>query len=106
MKILWSEFASNTLSEIYTYYKENVGKYIAGKIKMDIFSVVRQLEKHPKSGHLEETLLKLKEGHRYLIKGNYKIVYKEVDEGVLITDVFDSRQDPGKINDPTRTPVK
>jgi hypothetical protein len=43
-------------------------------------------------------LLVLYEGHRYLVKGNYKIIYKEIQEGLLITDVFDSRQDPIKIN--------
>jgi plasmid stabilization system protein ParE len=39
----------------------------------------------------------MKEGHRYLVSGNYKIIYKEVNEGILITDVFDTRQDPQKI---------
>jgi plasmid stabilization system protein ParE len=103
MKILWSEFASDTLSDIYKYYKEIAGKNLAIKIKKDIFSATIQLEKHPKSGHLEETLIKLGEGHRYLIQGNYKIVYKEVKEGILVTDVFDTRQDPIKLNDPKRT---
>jgi plasmid stabilization system protein ParE len=56
MKILWSEFASNTLSEIYTYYKEIAGKNIAGKIKTDIFSATRQLEKHPKTRNDPENL--------------------------------------------------
>lgn len=32
----------------------------------------------------------------------YKIIYKEVAEGILITDVFDTRQDPAKINDEKR----
>jgi hypothetical protein len=36
--------------------------------------------------------------------GNYKIIYKEISEGVLITDVFDTRQDPIKINDEKRNP--
>jgi toxin ParE1/3/4 len=40
----------------------------------------------------------LLEGHRYLVDTNYKIVYKKVREGILITDVFDTRQDPVKIN--------
>ena len=49
-------------------------------------------------------LAKLNEGHRYLVKGNYKIIYKEVPEGLLITDVFDAKQDPIKINDEKRKP--
>jgi hypothetical protein len=46
--------------------------------------------------------MELGEGHRYLIESNYKIIYKEVPEGILITDVFDTRQDPTKINNPKR----
>ena len=52
------------------------------------------------------SLLQLDEGHRYLVSNNYKIVYKNVIEGVLITDVFDTRQDPIKINNPNRKPSR
>ncbi len=44
----------------------------------------------------------MNEGHRYLVDGNYKIIYKKISEGILITDVFDTRQDPKKINNPKR----
>jgi len=49
------------------------------------------------SGQIEGNLQKLGEDHRYLVEGNYKIIYKKVKEGILITDVFDTRQDPVKI---------
>lgn len=102
MKIIWSDFASRTLNEIFDYYKENASISIARKIKSDIFSATTPLKKHINSGQLELSLESLNEGHRYLVEGNYKIVYKKVAEGILITDVFDSRQDPIKINDETR----
>ena len=102
MKILWSDFAAETLKEIYKYYKERAGEPVARKIKTNIFVATRQLLKHPESGQIEKTLEQLKEGHRYLVEGNYKIVYKLVTEGVLITDVFDTRQDTKKINDTKR----
>ena len=106
MKIIWSDFASKTLLEIYRYYKEAANKDVAVKIKNGIFSSTRQLIKHPDSGQIELTLERLGEEHRYLVKGNYKIVYKEVEEGILITDVFDTRQDPRKINDKKRKPSR
>ena len=106
MKIIWSDFASNTLKDIYTYYKECANKEIAIKIKNGIFFATRQLSNHPDYGQIELTLQQLGEGHRYLVKGNYKIVYKEVEEGILITDVFDTRQDPRKINDKKRKPSR
>ena len=104
MKIIWSDFASETLSEIYQYYKEKASPTIAQKIKAEIFTATRQLKKHSSSGHIEINLEELNEGHRYLVKGNYKIIYKKIPEGMLITDVFDTRQDPININDENRNP--
>ena len=106
MKVIWSDFASETLKDIYDYYKEDGSETIARKIKENIFIATRQLINHPESGQIEETLLQLEEGHRYLVNNNYKIVYKKVKEGVLITDVFDTRQDPIKINNPKRKPSR
>jgi toxin ParE1/3/4 len=97
MKILWTNFASESLFEIYSYYKEAASENVAKRIKFKIFNATRQLTKHPLSGQLETNLLKLGEEHRYLIEGNYKIIYKRVKEGILITDVFDTRQNPIKI---------
>jgi hypothetical protein len=41
-----------------------------------------------------------------LIKTNYKVIYKRVKEGVLITDIYDTRQNPTKINNPERKSSK
>ncbi|MBI9039740.1 MAG: type II toxin-antitoxin system RelE/ParE family toxin [Bacteroidales bacterium] len=94
IKIIWSDFASKTLAEIFEYHKDVAGKNVAHKIKANIFSSTKQLLKYPQSGQIEESLIILNEGHRYLVSGNYKIVYKKVNESILITDIFDSRQDP------------
>jgi len=98
MKIIWSDFSISMLLEIYTYYSEVANPAIAKKIKTDILTATKQLKKHPTSGQIELNLEKLNEGHRYLVKGNYKIIYKAIPEGLLITDVFDTRQDPVKLN--------
>ena len=39
----------------------------------------------------------LKEGHRRIIEGHFKIIYKIEKETVYITDFFDSRQSPEKM---------
>lgn len=104
MKIIWSNFASESLKEIYLYHKEVASEPIAKRLKTNIFNTTRQLIKHPLSGQIEETLAMLEQGHRYLVKGNYKIIYRKINEGILITDIFDTRQDPIKINNPNRNP--
>ena len=102
MKIIWSRFAITMLKEIYLYHKDAAGVNVAKKLKSKIFSSVKQLKKHPDSGQIEKSLEQLGEDHRCLVSGNYKILYKKVKEGILITDIFDSRQDPTKINMPNR----
>ncbi|MFA6402975.1 MAG: type II toxin-antitoxin system RelE/ParE family toxin [Salinivirgaceae bacterium] len=103
MKIIWSDFASATLKDIYVYYKEKSGVSVAKRIKSNIFMATKHLIKNPNSGQIELSLEKLNEGYRYLVESNYKIIYKQVAEGILITDVFDCRQDPIKMNDENRS---
>lgn len=99
MKIIWSNLAAKALKEIYLYYKIFAGERIAIKIKSGIFTATKQLTNQPELGQIETFLEKFNEGHRYLVKENYKIIYKIVKEGILITDLFDTRQDPKKMND-------
>ena len=106
MKVIWTNFAAGMLMQIYQYYKEKAGNAVSKKIKTEIFAATKQLKKYPTSGQIELNLEKLNENHRYLIAGNFKVIYREISEGVLITDVFDTRQDPVKINEENRTPEK
>jgi len=106
MKVIWSEFAISSLYDIYEYYKEEANENVAKKIKSRIFTATRQLKQHPDSGQIEINLLSLNEGHRYLVEGNYKIIYKKITEGILITDIFDTRQDPIKMTDIEKKPKR
>ena len=61
MKVIWTDFASNSLFEIYKYYKEVANENVAQKIKFRIFTATRQLIKHPLSGQIETNLQRLSE---------------------------------------------
>ena len=97
VKVFWTKFAFNSLKEIHKYYKENVSKTIADNIRDNILTSTSQLELLPKSGTIEELLGELKEDFRFIIRGNYKVVYKIKDKKIFITDVFDTRQNPMKL---------
>ncbi len=56
---------------------------------------VEHLAAFPESGQVEP-LLKM-QNSRYIIEGNYKIIYQFDDKNILITDVFHSKQNPKKI---------
>jgi toxin ParE1/3/4 len=49
-------------------------------------------------GQIEENLVSLGLDHRYLVEGKYKIIYFIKENVIYITDVFDCRQDPQKMN--------
>lgn len=97
MKVIWTPFALNSLKNIFTYYKTHAGISVAKAIKNNILTTTIQLSKYPTSGQKEELLKELDEAHRYLIRGNYKIIYKILNDTVYITDVFDTRQNPDKL---------
>lgn len=98
MKVFWTKFAMNSLNDIFSYHKENASIVVSDNIKENILSGSRQLVKQPFSGSIEPLLIELKEEHRYIIRGNYKIIYKIKQKKVYITDIFDTRQDPDKLN--------
>lgn len=102
MKIIWTDFAIQNLKLIFNYYSEIASKNVAHKIRTQILASTSQLKNHSESGQKEFYLEKLNENHRYIISGNYKIIYKIIAEGVLITDVFDVRQNPDSMNDEER----
>lgn len=97
MEIIWTEFAILELKKIHDWYKINASFEIAAKIKNSIFDATRTLKHQPYSGQIEENLISLKENHRYIVQGNYKIIYILTENSVFITDVFDCRQNPKKM---------
>ena|ERR1700679_1761521 len=98
MKIIWSVSAKEDVHEIYTYYKATASFLIAKSIKAKIFSKTSLLSKHKEMGRMEENKNVLNKGYRFLVSGNYKIVYRIIDENsILIASVFDCRQNPDKM---------
>jgi toxin ParE1/3/4 len=96
-EIIWTNFAIAELKRIYLYYRMVAGDSVAEKIRKSIFSATKPLIKQPLIGVIEENLIELKQTHRYLIVGNYKIVYRVIENNIFITDVFDCRQNPVKM---------
>ena len=96
-QIIWTNFAISELKNIFLYYRIVANDKVADKIRKSIFDATRPLTKEPLIGQIEENLLDLKQGHRYLVEGNYKIIYRLVGNDIYITDIFDCRQNPQKI---------
>jgi len=97
MKIIWTHEALEETKLIYKYYKLKVSVKVANSIKSKIFSSVKNLHKHVRKGQIEELLLHKKEEYRYLVTGNYKVIYKITEKEIYIIKVFDCRRNPEKI---------
>ncbi len=97
MKIIWTDFAIQNLKDIFDYYSKNANKKIAHKIRKQILASTKQLIQNPESGQTELNLEKLIQKYRYLVVGNYKVIYKFEQDEIRIVDIFDTRQNPFKI---------
>ncbi|MBE0424111.1 MAG: type II toxin-antitoxin system RelE/ParE family toxin [Lutibacter sp.] len=102
MKIVWTDFAIENLKDIFDYYAIKANKKVAHKIRKQILKSTNQIKDNPESGQIEFNLDRLKQNHRYLVSGNYKVIYKVFENQIIINDVFDTRQNPIKINDEKR----
>lgn len=99
MNIVWTDFAIKNLKDIFDYHATKVNKKVAHKIRNQILASSKQLKNHPHSGAIEPNLTGLNINHRYLVSGNYKLIYRDFNNQVIINDVFDTRQDPSKMYD-------
>jgi len=77
--------------------KEAHSETIAIKYVNKLIDRVEQLQSFPDSGSEEDLLKHLKQNSRYLVEGNYKIIYQYQDDSVIVTDVFNVKQSPIKI---------
>src|SRR6476620_7827044 len=99
LRIFWSELAEDKLADIFEYYKTKASLRTARKLVNDIVDQTLLLANNPFIGQKEELLLDRQEGFRYLVYKNYKIIYwiNETKSWIEISNVFDSRQNPIKL---------
>lgn len=100
IEIKWTPFALRCLDEIHFYIFHEAGSASpADRFVNQLFDRVDQLVTFPQSGQVELLLSKKGLNCRYLVVGNYKIIYEynEKSSLVIILDVFQTNQDPKKI---------
>lgn len=95
--VLWSDSAVEDLQKINDYFVASANIKVANKIINAIVDRSILLENNPRIGQKEDLLSNLKEEIRYLVEGNYKIVYFIDNNLVIIASVFDCRQNPKKM---------
>ena len=100
LKIEWTDFSKEELYKIFDYHKNKASIKVAKKLILGIRNETLILTSTPKIGQKEILLNQSEKEYRYLVFRKYKIIYR-VDYSlgvVIITDVFDTRQNPIKIS--------
>lgn len=97
MKIVYTEQALLSFEEMLEFYATKVSFEKLVQIRDSILDKADTLLNNPFMGRKEPYLEHLGLGHRRIIEGHCKIIYKIEGEYIYITDIFDSRQDPDKM---------
>lgn len=96
-QVLWSAEALVDLEVIYDFLAEN-SQPAAQRIIESLLARTRQLEIFPESGARQESVKSKHKEYRYLVEGNYKILYSyQPNEVVHIEIIFDTRYNPDKL---------
>ena len=93
-KIIWSSRAKLDLFEILDYYyKRNGTKTYSKKLNLTLRKSIQLLKKYPYIGIKTDI-----HSVRNLITSDYNIFYEIKSDSVEIITIWDSRQDPDKLN--------
>jgi plasmid stabilization system protein ParE len=100
LKIFWTDFSKSELRRIFNYHKEIGSLKIARRLVTGITQEVSTLQSQPKIGQKEEYLIGREQEFRYIVYKNYKVIYWQNirKNRIEITDIFDTRQNPVKMN--------
>ncbi len=95
MNLIWSEEASNSLAEIYFYILKDSPQN-ATMVVDKIIGLVQTLQDERFEYAIDPIINKQK--FRHISIWSYKIIYERNNEGIIILDIFDGRQNPKKLD--------
>jgi toxin ParE1/3/4 len=98
MEIVWSENAELQIKLISELYKFQASKRTAKNFVKEIISSTLILKKFPELGAPQEVMPSRSFDYRYILSGHYKLVYFISNQFIVIATIFDTRQDPEKLN--------
>ena len=97
IKVLWTQTALNNLEDIFEYHKFKASVVVARNLVKKLVKTTILLQNSPEMGRKEDFLRHRKFDYRFIVEGNYKIIYWIEDNYIKIATVFDTRQHPDKI---------
>jgi len=99
MRIVYTDQSFESLEESVQFLLKvrNVPLEKVLEIRNQLLDKADSLITNPQMGQYEEYLAYLGKGHRRLVEGNFKIIYRIEGGHIYITDFYDTRQAPEKM---------
>lgn len=88
IKILWTDLVLSQLEDVYDYYKVKASPIVAKKLVKSLIEETIDLMSNPLIGIKEPLLSKSSFEYRFLVKKNYKIIYRFNENLIRIISVF------------------
>lgn len=79
------------------YVLDKFGEKTALRVEQDVMDAIRLLAQFPRGGQIEPWLPHLGQEHRRIVVGPLKVIYRIDGDVILIPEIFDARQDPGRM---------
>lgn len=97
-QVIWSDEALHDLETIYDFLAEKSQSAAQRTVEV-ILNRSKQLESYPESGSIQEIVTAGGKEYRYLVEGNYKVIYdyQRAINTVFIAIIFDTRYNPDKL---------
>ena len=96
-KVVWTKTALDQFERIIKYISEERGNSYAKTVGTRIIERTEQLENFPELGPKEPLLQHKKSEYRYLVAWSYKIIYRLSKDGITISRIFHTAQNPEKL---------
>lgn len=94
MKVIVLPQAEHSLKHSVLHLSEFYGPRYLKNLERLVRRKIRWLGNNPGAGQFEPELAWMNLGHRRLVVRNFKIVYRIMDDVIVVNDIFDSRRDP------------
>ena len=97
-KLIWSKKAKVSLKNIYHYIKKD-SPQAAEKVRTRLVETAEHLLIFPEKFPKEELLKETGANFRSISVWHYKIVYELYQDKIIVSNIFDTFQDPEKLKD-------
>ncbi len=97
MKLVLTEYARRRLLLHFLFLAEAFSEDHAERVLTKVDEALQYLMGHPGAGQFEDQLIGFEPRHRRWVVDHYKIVYQLFEDHIVVTDIFDSRQDSKKV---------